>query len=331
LLNQKIKIGIIGGGHIVKTAHLPSYVENSDVEISGITDFDANVEEKLNLRKLGIQFIASTEELLKRKDIELVVVATPTDSHFEICSSALELGKHVLCQKPLGGKIAPAIKLINLAEEKGLILTVNDSFRWYPTFKKVKKIISDGQIGDPFFTLFEDCGWSDFRAHEQLGDRFLLLRNSSHKLDLFRYWFGDNIKSIESKIEHVKHHNVKGETLTTVSLKYADNHLVQLIDNGASSAPGYRRIVIHGTKGAVRVDDKSVELFNKKHGIRSKWKRVQVEGSIIPHAFNEVLGTLIEKIKSGKEVYYDAKDYINTLKLIENAYLSAQKKKTIDL
>ena len=331
MLNQKIKIGIVGGGHIVKSAHLPSYIENNDVEISGLTDFDANVEKTLNLRKLGIPFFASTEELLKRKDIELVVVATPTESHFQICYFALQTGKHVLCQKPLGGKIAPAIKLINLAEEKGLILTVNDSFRWYPTYKKVKKIISDGLIGYPFFTLFEDCGWSDFRVHEQQDDRFLLLRNSSHKLDLFRYWFGDNIKSIESKIEHVKHHSVRGETIVTVSLKYDDNHLVQLIDNGASSAPGYRRIIIHGTKGALRVNDNSVELFNKKDGVRSKWANVHVQGSIIPNAFNEVLGTLIEKIKSDREVNYDAKDYINTLKLIENAYLSAQKKKTIDL
>ena len=152
MLNQKIKIGIIGGGHIVKSAHLPSYMQNIDVEIAGLADLNANAERTLNLEELGIPFFASTEELLKRKDIELVVVATPMESHFEICSSALELGKHVLCQKPLGGEIIPAIKLINLAEEKNLILTVNDSFRWYPTYKKVKKIISDGLIGDPFFT-----------------------------------------------------------------------------------------------------------------------------------------------------------------------------------
>ena len=329
--SKKINIGIIGAGNIVKSAHLPSYLKNAKVDIKYICDRDASVEKELNLKELEIPFSTYSDDVINSNLIDVIVICTPQKTHYELCKQSLMAGKHVLCQKPFCGDLKVARKLISLAEKKQLLLLVNETFRWYPVYKKVKELIENDEIGCPILTVFEDFGWSDYHPYEQSEKKFLLLRNSSHKLDLFRFWFGDKIEQINAKLKTVREHPVNGELIVLLNLQYSDNHMIQLIDNGASSIPGYRKIVIHGSRGGLRVDDNNLEIFKKKKNKRSIWKKIEVSGSIIPDAFNEVINLIVSSIISSEKSKYNAKDYLKTLELVEGAYLSSKLEKPIQL
>src|SRR6185295_11727117 len=81
------------------------------------------------------------------KDIELVIINTPNETHFEFASRALEAGKHVVVEKPFTVTSAEGKKLIELAQKKNRILTVFQNRRWDGDFLTVKKILDQKLLG----------------------------------------------------------------------------------------------------------------------------------------------------------------------------------------
>src|SRR5690606_38683033 len=88
------------------------------------------------------------EELIKDKNIELVVITAPNEVHYSLAKSALEKGKHVVLEKPMTNTIEEAEKLINLANAKNLILSVFHNRRWDGDFLTVKELIGSEKFGE---------------------------------------------------------------------------------------------------------------------------------------------------------------------------------------
>ena len=86
-------------------------------------------------------------ELLQDSGIEVVVVASPTDSHFEIARTALEAGRHVVIDKPMAVTVAEADTLIALAAAHGRVLTVFQNRRWDGDYLTVRRAITEGWLG----------------------------------------------------------------------------------------------------------------------------------------------------------------------------------------
>ena len=108
--------------------------------------------------------VGTLEELLERSD--LVVVATPNTTHFEIAAAALNAGKHVVIDKPLTVTVQEADDLIALAKECERVLTVFHNRRWDSDFLTVQKVLP--QLGD--VALFE-AHWDRFRPKIKRGWR----------------------------------------------------------------------------------------------------------------------------------------------------------------
>ncbi len=91
---------------------------------------------------------ATLEEVLADQKVELVVVNTPTFTHFEYAKKALEAGKHVIVEKAFVGSIQEAVVLADLAKEKGLMLSVFQNRRWDSDFKTVQAVLKGGDLGE---------------------------------------------------------------------------------------------------------------------------------------------------------------------------------------
>lgn len=91
--------------------------------------------------------VSRFDELLANPDIELVVVNTPDTTHFELAHKALTAGKHVVVEKPFVRSTGQAEILINLAEQKGLILSVFHNRRWDSGALTVKQLLSEERLG----------------------------------------------------------------------------------------------------------------------------------------------------------------------------------------
>lgn len=101
-----------------------------------------------------IHIYRSLEEVLNDARIELVVVNTPTNTHFEFCKKALEAGKHVVVEKAFTTTVDEAIELIQMAQSRNLLLSVYQNRRWDSDFSTLRSVIEQELLGEIFEAAF---------------------------------------------------------------------------------------------------------------------------------------------------------------------------------
>ena len=93
----------------------------------------------------------SADEIIKAPDLDLVVIATPSFTHFELAKAALEAGKHTLVMKPLATRADHAEELCAVAQKHGLLLAVDHTFVFTGAVRRMKQLIDAGEIGDLYY------------------------------------------------------------------------------------------------------------------------------------------------------------------------------------
>src|SRR5438105_4190794 len=123
VISNGIKVGVIGVGSLGKEhARLYSEMAHSNLlEFTGIYDVASDVARRL-AGKYQVRSFASMQEAAQANDALSVV--TPTNTHHELVKKLLEAGKHVLVEKPMSDKVADAADLVQIAQQKKLVLQV---------------------------------------------------------------------------------------------------------------------------------------------------------------------------------------------------------------
>ena len=95
-----------------------------------------------------IRAIDSLDTVLADPAVDAVAVATPAGTHLAVVTAALNAGKHVLVEKPLAANLEDGVKLVRLAEERGLTLMLDHTFCYTPVVNKLRDLIRDGELGE---------------------------------------------------------------------------------------------------------------------------------------------------------------------------------------
>lgn len=160
---RTIRVGVLGAGTWARHAHLPGFRRDARCEVVAIADSNRALATSA-ARDFGIPIaLGDHEALLRRDDIDLVDVCTPSATHFELAWSALEAGKHVLCEKPVAFDFRDTLRAQALARSKGLKTKLGFTFRYSPAMRYMKALIDEGYVGEPFiFNGFEqNSQWLD--------------------------------------------------------------------------------------------------------------------------------------------------------------------------
>ena len=158
-----IRVGVLGAGAWARLAHLPGFKRDTRCEIVAIADPQEDLA-RAAASQFGIPFAGRDhQDLIARADIEVIDVCTPSHTHFELASAALEAGKHVLCEKPVAYDFHDTRKAAAFARSKGLKTKLGFTFRYAPSMRYMRHLVGDGFIGDPFiFNGFEqNSQWLD--------------------------------------------------------------------------------------------------------------------------------------------------------------------------
>jgi predicted dehydrogenase len=99
----------------------------------------------------GIETSPDHMEVISRDDVDIVVIATPVNSHYGIARAAMEFRKHCFIEKPMTASSAEAKELIALAKERNLKLFVDHTFIYTGAVRKMKEIVSSGRLGDIYY------------------------------------------------------------------------------------------------------------------------------------------------------------------------------------
>jgi predicted dehydrogenase len=140
-------IGVIGCGYWGPNL-LRNFAENEAGKLRWICDVDEVRLASMSRRYPFAQAASDYRKLLDDPELDAVAVVTPVATHYEIARACLQAGKHVLLEKPLTATIAEAEELIELADRHGLTLMVDHTFVYTGAVRKMKEIVSSGDLGD---------------------------------------------------------------------------------------------------------------------------------------------------------------------------------------
>jgi len=142
-----IRLGIIGSGFGAKV-HLPVFSSLPSVEVVAISASSEAREGVQSASLVGAPtMFYDWRDMLNSRDLDAVSVAAPPEFHAEIVCAALAAGKHVLCEKPFGRNVEDATRMLNAAQNSGLVHAVDYQFRMEPAIVALKRQVETGVIG----------------------------------------------------------------------------------------------------------------------------------------------------------------------------------------
>ena len=139
------------------------------------------------------------EALEEGAECQAVLVVTPAEQHFEDCQTALSRGKAVLVEKPFTTSLAKADALVRLADSKGIPLLVAQNYRYLRAYRTVRKLISDGRLGQIGIV---ECQYyrvpHEMSAAQRQATQSVLWGMAVHHLDAMRYVLGTEVNNVLS-------------------------------------------------------------------------------------------------------------------------------------
>jgi len=142
---QLVKVGLCAFGMSGKVFHAPFLKEHPGFFMSAVVE---RSKEDSKEKYPDAEIYRSVEEMLENADIEVIVVNTPVQTHFEYVKMALDAGKNVIVEKPFTVTVSEAEELVNLAENKNLFLSVYQNRRFDRDYLQVQKVLAEGKLGN---------------------------------------------------------------------------------------------------------------------------------------------------------------------------------------
>lgn len=205
-----IRVGIIGAS-FARAAYLPALRQIPDAKVVAIAS--ARLQSATSTaEEFGVSAAYDDwQEMLRNHELDLVCIATPTDTHGPMTLAALKAGAHVLCEKPMAMDAAEAAQMQELAASQGRIGIIGHELRFNPTRRRIHELIQSGALGEIRHVHIANVssGWSD-PAGRPLNDWWSLEKrgggrlgaNGSHQIDLLRWWFGE-VEQVSGQIRTV--------------------------------------------------------------------------------------------------------------------------------
>jgi predicted dehydrogenase len=147
---KPVRVGVIGCGYWGPNL-IRNFARHPAAQVQAVCDTRFERATRVGAEYRIPTITDRADELLKAPDLDLIVIATPSFSHFELAQAALRAGKHVLVMKPLTTRADQAEELCALAQANGLILAVDHTFVFTGAVRKMKELIDAGEIGDLYY------------------------------------------------------------------------------------------------------------------------------------------------------------------------------------
>src|SRR5215213_5808564 len=145
-----IGIGIIGYGYWGPNL-VRNFTQTDGAKVVSVCDQRAARRAQVEAHYPAIKAVADVSEMLANPAIDAVAIATPVFSHFDLAMQALKAGKHVFVEKPFTTTSEQAMRLIEEAERRRLVLMVDHTFLYTSAVRKIKELIDQGSLGQLYY------------------------------------------------------------------------------------------------------------------------------------------------------------------------------------
>jgi predicted dehydrogenase len=322
-----MNVGIIGCGYWG-----PNLIRNfsllESVKVVGVSDLR---EERLKyVARLypNIKIITkNSDEIIRHKDIDAVVVATPVSTHFPLGMEALANGKHLLMEKPMTATSEQAAALIEMAERKNLTLMVDHTFVYTGAIRKIKEIITSGELGDIYYFDSVRVNLGLFQH-----DINVIWDLAPHDVSIMDYLLDRPAKTVSAT--GVAHFEREIENIAYISVGF-DSHLIGHIHVNWLAPVKVRKTLICGSKKMIVYDDvepsEKVKIYNKGVDyIRSKEEvynilvQYRTGDMMAPHidlteALSLISREFVDSVSQGRKPLTDGHSGLRAVRILEAA------------
>lgn len=271
---KKIKFALIGLGYFGKH-YLRLLQQIEGVEIKTVCNRSPEAFEKYSELLLpSIKRVARAEDIFSDPEIDAVVIATPTPSHFELASSALEAGKHVLLEKPMTRTLGEAEILTEIARKSGKVFMVGHQYLYNDHILFLKEKIDQGFFGKIFYFYAEH-----FYTKPLMGFVGCFWETSTHELAILDFLFGPC--SIEKKLARFENFfGQEKDDFASVSFSLSGKFPVMIASTWCAPEK-VRRFTIVGERGSAVFDEvrdikNPLQLYETKDA-SGEYREVPVE------------------------------------------------------
>jgi predicted dehydrogenase len=245
---MQLKIAICGLGAAARQIHLPACGKLPELEVVGGCDPVTGSD--------GFPFpvFPSLEQLLDQTRPDIVSIVTPTDTHFELAKKVLRAGCHLVCEKPFMSSVDQAREIVDLAEQCGKSIVVNNQYRFMNIHEAAQNAIGSPDFGDLLFmTAHQTFFVSEETERGWRGDdpQRTCKEFGIHVLDLARFYFAADPVSISARMPKPQGPD-DPDLLNLIQLEFPGDRVAHITLDRLSRGPHhYLDIRLDGTRGTV--------------------------------------------------------------------------------
>ncbi len=295
-----IKFGVIGAGRIGKV-HSATIAANPKAKLAYIADAMPKAAEEL-AAKYGAK-VASVEEIMKSKDVDAVLIGSPTGFHAEQIQAASNAGKSIMCEKPVSLNVKTIEETLKVVEKNKSTLMIGFNRRFDPNFAEAEKRIRAGEIGNVEIVTVTSRDPAPPPAEYVKGSGGIFADMMIHDFDMARFLMGEEfvvVNALGSALVD-KAIGEAGDVDTAAVQMQTASGKIAVITNSRRATYGYdQRFEVHGSKGMIypkNIHNTTVEVLSA-----AGYKADPIQNFFLERymaAYSNELNTFITAVESG--------------------------------
>lgn len=331
---KEVGFGVVGLG--MGAARCRSISKTEGARLVAVCDINEERGRKAQ-EEHGCVWLRDYDDLLKREDIEVVLVMTPSGLHADMGIAAARAGKHVVTTKPIDVTLEKADALIAACREAGVILAVDFNQRYSPDVWKVKHAIGTGAfgrliLGETHLKWFRSAayfggGWRGTWAMDGGGS---LMNQTVHGVDLLQ-WFMGPVRSVYGRMG-IFAHDIETEDLTVALLRFANGAVGTILSTTTFPVDKITRTEVHGDRGGAILSGAKIEFWMTKASFDEG--RREENPQDFPYEYTgprNVAEEMVRLVRQGGKPIVSGEEARKSLEIILAVYQSARQGREVTL
>ncbi|MCQ4042432.1 Gfo/Idh/MocA family oxidoreductase [Streptantibioticus rubrisoli] len=354
-VNSPLRVGLIGYGLAGSVFHAPLIAATEGLRLDAVVTSNPERQAQARAEHPQVATLASADELWDRADrLDLIVIASPNRTHVPLATTALRAGLPVVVDKPLAGTAAEAAALADLADERGLLLSVFQNRRWDGDFLTLRHLLDTGALGEVrrFESRFERWrphpkgGWRESGDPAEFGG--LLYDLGSHLVDQALTLFGP-VRTVFAESD-ARRPDAEADDDTFIAVEHTSGVRSHLWMSAVCPQLGPRFRVLGSAAGYVKygLDPQEAAL---REGLRpgsgwgteaqEAWGRLGAGESpltgggttvpTLPGDYPAYYAGIAAALREGTAPPVTAREAVAALEVLEAARVSAAERRTVEL
>lgn len=351
--DQNLNVGILGYAPSVGELHGNGVCATNGFKLHAVCDLNPQRLKMAEHRFPEINVYSNAKKLANDDDLDLVIIATPPNSHAELSLQMMSNEKHVVCEKPLAVSRKETDRMLDMAEKMKLHLSCHQNRRWDTDFLAIKHALHEDLIGDLFYMetfvggFSHPCGY--WHSHEEISGG-LIYDWGAHYLDWIVDLIPDPLESVSAFRHKRVWHDVTNADQERIWIKFKGGKEAEFIHSDIAAVRKPKWYLL-GTKGAIIGHWKDVVtyhidpvLYFHQHHIpatemipdltlfqRHASGQIIEQKMAIPerkdYAFYK---NLADHLLTGEPLVSSLRDSVKVVSILETAALSASRGGTVE-